>query len=133
MFVHALAVQAFGRHARGSGSDLVLRLKVDALRFQRSVIDACVDIKLGKALVDMIGPRFAPVGEKFGAVPVADFGSKTLLVHLAHGQHDMGVWLGFAVSADIPMNIEVGDHPAIDKLATYKVTGQLDSRSEEHT
>src|SRR3546814_3426230 len=71
----------------------------------------------------MIGPRFAPVGEKFGAVPVADFGSKTLLVHLAHGQHDMGVWLGFAVSADIPMNIEVGDHPAIDKLA----------RSEEHT
>src|SRR3546814_8447625 len=79
MFVHALAVQAFGRHARGSGADLVLRLKVDALRFQRSVIDACVDIKLGKALVDMIGPRFAPVGEKFGAVPVADFGSKTLL------------------------------------------------------
>src|SRR3546814_1020620 len=66
MFVHALAVQAFGRHARGSGADLVLRLKVDALRFQRSVIDACVDIKLGKALVDMIGPRFAPVGEKFG-------------------------------------------------------------------
>src|SRR3546814_20298769 len=39
----------------------------------------------------------------------------------------MGVWLGFAVSADIPMNIEVGDHPAIDKLATYKVTGKLDS------
>src|SRR3546814_8277225 len=25
------------------------------------------------------------------------------------------------------MNIEVGDHPAIDKLATYKVTGKLDS------
>src|SRR3546814_17373496 len=75
----------------------------------------------------MIGPRFAPVGEKFGAVPVADFGSKTLLVHLAHGQHDMGVWLGFAVSADIPMNIEVGDHPALDQLATYKDTGKPDS------
>src|SRR3546814_13001498 len=100
MFVHALAVQAFGRHARGSGADLVLRLKVDALRLQRSVIDACVDIKLGKALVDMIGPRFASVGEKFGAVQVANFGSKPLLINLAHGQPDLVVSRGFAVTAD---------------------------------
>src|SRR3546814_5564420 len=43
-------------HARRCGADLVLRLKVDALRFVAAMIYAGVNIQFRKPRVDMIGP-----------------------------------------------------------------------------
>ena len=39
----------------------------------------------------------------------------------------MGVRLGQSVRPDVPVNVEVGDHAAIDHLALDKVAGQLDA------
>ena len=50
-------------HARSRRTNLVLRLKVDPLRFKRAMIDASVDIQLGKTTVDVLAPRFAPMLE----------------------------------------------------------------------
>lgn len=38
----------------------------------------------------------------------------------------MRVRLGHTVGADIPVHVEIGDHPAIDKLALDEVAGELD-------
>src|SRR3546814_3103081 len=67
-------------HARRCGADLVLRLKVDALRFVDAMIYAGVNIQFRKPRVDMIGPTLAPFLEKLGAVPVAFLRPKTLFV-----------------------------------------------------
>src|SRR3546814_17847019 len=56
MILDALGLKPALAHARGCGADLVLRLKVDALRFQGSVIDAGVYIAFGKPRVDVVGP-----------------------------------------------------------------------------
>ncbi len=39
----------------------------------------------------------------------------------------MRVRLGEPVGADVPMNIEIGDHAVIDKLALHEVAGKLDA------
>ena len=114
-------------HALRGGADLILRLKVDALRFQRSVIYADVYVEFGQPRVDVIRPALAPSLDKLGAVPVAFLRAETLLVHLAHGEHDMGVRLDLPVRADIPMHIEVRDHAAIDKLGLDEIAGKFDA------
>src|SRR3546814_7287156 len=73
---------------------LMLLLKVDALRLQRPVIDAGVDIQLGQALIDVIGPRLAPFLQERRGVPLAHLLSEALRPYLAHRQHDMRVGLG---------------------------------------
>ena len=39
----------------------------------------------------------------------------------------MGMGLGFAIGADVPMHIEVGDHAARDELALDKIPRQFDA------
>src|SRR3546814_13432967 len=80
-------------HARRCGADLVLRLKVDALRFVAAMIYAGVNIQFRKPRVDMIGTTLAPFLDKLGAVPVAFLRAKTLFVHRAPGAHDLGMGL----------------------------------------
>lgn len=72
----------------------------------------------------MVRPCLAPVFELRCRVPVADLGTETLLVHLAHRQHDMRVRLGFAIGADVTVNVEVGDHAPVDELARHEVAGK---------
>ena len=50
MLVEPLGLQPLRRHARRRRADLVLRLEVDALRFQRAVIDPRIDIEFGQPL-----------------------------------------------------------------------------------
>jgi hypothetical protein len=65
--------------------------------------------------------------EQLGAIPVAHLGAEPVFADLARRQHDMRVRLGLAVGADIPMHIEIGDHPAIDELALDEVARQPDA------
>src|SRR3546814_6922170 len=81
-----------------------------------------IDVEFGTPPIDLIRPTLTPLLDKFGAVPVAHLRAKTIFAHLAHGEHDMGVRFGETVRADVPMDIEVGDHAAFDP-----------SRSEGHT
>ncbi|MBB5705294.1 hypothetical protein FHR21_000619 [Sphingopyxis panaciterrulae] len=127
MILDALGLKTALAHARRCGADLVLRLKVDALRFQRSVIYAGVNVEFGKAGVDMIGPTLAPLLDKFGAVPVADLLREPALADFAHGEHDMGVRLRHAVRADVPMHIQIRNHAAFDKLGLDEIAGKLDA------
>jgi len=96
------------------------------------VVDAGVYVEFGQPRVDMIRPSLTPLLDKLGAVPVADFCAEPLFVHLAHGEHDMGVGLGLAVRAPVPMEIKVGDHAAIDKLGLHKIAGKLDALLPVH-
>jgi len=50
-----------------------------------------------------------------------------VLVDRAHGQHHMRVRLRLPIGADIPMDIEIGNHPAVDELAPHEVARQLDT------
>src|SRR3546814_10837858 len=59
----------FGTPHRG-GADLVLGFKVDALALQGAVIYARVDVERRQSLVDMLGPRLAPVLQQLGSIPV---------------------------------------------------------------
>ena len=118
-----LGVLAPVQAPRAGRADLVLRLQVDPLRLQRPVIDPRIDVEFGQALVHMARPTLAPVGQKVGAIPLADLLPERPLpvrFHLAHRQHDVGVRLGQAVRPDVPMHIEIGDHPAIDELAAAR-------------
>ena len=127
VFFQPFRLQPFARHAGGGRADLVLGLKLNSLVFQRAVVDPCLDPQLGQALVDMDGPGFAPMLQLLGSVPLPHLGAEAVLVHRAHGQHDMGVRLELAVRADVPMDVEIGDHAAIHELGLDEVAGQFDA------
>ena len=74
----------------------------------------------------MLGPGRSPVGEKVGAVPVTDLAAEPFGTGFAHRQHHMGVGLGLAVRAHVPMDVEVGDHAVIDEPALHEVPRQGD-------
>jgi len=114
-------------HARGGGPDLVLWLKIDALRFQAAMIDARINIELGEAFIDVLGPALAPLLDQLGAVPVAHLRAEAVGIDLAHGEHHVRVRLGESIGADVPMDIEIGDHAAIDKLAFDELARQPDA------
>ena len=125
MVLNPLGILAPTEPARSCRPDLVLRLKVDALRLQRAMIDMCIDIQFGQTRVDMIGPRDPPFLQQRVAVPVAHLLPEPLRANLAHRQHDMRVRLGFAVLAPVPMHIEVRDHAAFDELLLDEIAGEL--------
>ena len=77
------------------------------------------------------------MGEQFGTVPVAHLCAERraavfAIDDLAHGQHDMRVGLCLAISANVPMHIEIGDHAAIDELSSDKVARQLNRLRLRH-
>src|SRR3546814_355270 len=72
-------------------------------------------------------PSLAPLADIRMLVPLAHLLAEAVFAHLAHGEHDMGMGFRHAVRADIPMDIEIGDHAAIDKLGLDEVTGKLDA------
>ena len=113
-------------------ADLGLRLKTDALRLKAAVVDPRVDVEFGKTLVDVIGPAFAPTFDQLGAVPLPHLLAEPVVVHAAHGQHDMGMGFRHSVFADIPMHVHIGDHALIDKFGLGKIAGQFDALALRH-
>jgi hypothetical protein len=91
------------------------------------VIDARVDVEFGQALIGDLGPAFAPALDHLCAVPIPHLRAKAVLVHRAHGQHDMGMGLGHPICTNIPMHIEVGDHAQTYELGLHEVAGELDA------
>ena len=126
MVLDPLGLKPLVRHPRRRRSDLVLRLKVDALRLQRPVIYASVNIQLGQPLVDMDTPRLTPFLQQRRAVPFAHLLAEALRPYLAHRQHDMCVRLGLTVLAHVPMHIQVRDHAAFDELLFDEIARELD-------
>ena len=59
---------------------------------------------------------------KLDPVPLGHLGSEALLVHLAHGQHHVGVRIVF-----FPMHVEVGHHPARHEFALHELPRQRDA------
>src|SRR3546814_8422341 len=57
-------------HALRGTADLVLRFKRDALRFQRAVIDARIDVEFGEPRLDMGLPSLAPLAAIRMIVPI---------------------------------------------------------------
>ena len=102
----AVGLDPFARDRRprcvGGRTDLALRLQRDALRLQAAMVDARVDVEFGQALIGEFRPALAPALDQLGAVPVPHLRAKTVLVHRAHGQHDMGMRLGAAVLRPCP-------------------------------
>ena len=127
MVVGALGVLTAIEPPRSRRPDLVLRLKLDALRLQGAMIDARVYIERSQALVDMIGPRLAPFLQQRVTVPLTHLLTKPLRPDFAHRQHHMCVGLGVSVLADVPMHIEVRDHPALNELLFDEIAGELNA------
>ena len=113
-------------------ADLALRLQPDALRFQTAMVDARVDVEFGQTLVGDLGPALAPAIHHHGAVPVPHLQSEAVLVHRAHGQHDVGMGFGHAVLTPIPMHIDVGDHAPIDEFGLHEVAARSDALALRH-
>src|SRR3546814_16941120 len=86
-------------HARRYGAALVLRLKVDALRFVAAMIYAGVNIQFRKPRLDLIRPTLAPFLDQLGAVTVSFLRAKTLFVHRWQCGHDMGIGLLYPLPA----------------------------------
>ena len=128
----AFALDAPNLNTSGGRADLALRLQCDALRFEAAMVDARVDVEFGQALIGDLRPAFAPALDHLRAVPVPHLLAKTVLVHRAHGQHDMGMGFGHAVLGHVPMHIEIGDHAPIHELSLHEVAGQLDALSLGH-
>ena len=116
----------------GGRADLALRLQRDALRFEAAMVDPRVDVEFGQPLIGELGPAFAPALDHLGAVPVPHLRAKTVLVHRAHGQHDMGMGFGHAVLGHVPMHIEIGDHAPIHEFAPNEVAGEFDALRLSH-
>ena len=113
-------------------ADLVLRLQRDALRLQAAMVDPRVDVEFRQPLVGKLGPAFAPALDHLGAVPVPHLRSKTVLVHRAHGEHDVGVGFGQAVFGDVPMHVEIGDHARTYELRLREVAGEFNALCLRH-
>ena len=96
------------------------------------MVDARVDVEFGQALIGKLGPAFAPALDHLGAVPVPHLLAKTVLVHRAHGQHDMGMGFGHAVLGHVPMHIEIGDHAPIDEFAPERSRGRVRCPAPPH-
>ena len=96
------------------------------------MVDPRVDVEFGQPLIGELGPAFAPALDHLGAVPVPDLLAKAVLVHRAHGQHDMGMGFGHAVLGHVPMHIEIGDHAPIDEFGPNEVAGQFDALRLAH-
>ena len=96
------------------------------------MVDPSVDVELGQTLIGKLGPAFAPALDHLGAVPVPDLLAKTVLVHRAHGQHDMGMGFGHAVLGHVPMHIEIGDHAPIHEFGPNEVAGKFDALRLRH-
>jgi hypothetical protein len=94
------------------------------------MIDPRIDVAFRQRAVDMICPPLAPLLNERDLVPVADLRAKAVLCDLApnfpHREHDMRVRLGLAVLADIPMDIEIGDHALLYELDLHELACQLD-------
>src|SRR3546814_4146480 len=116
MVLDPLGLKPLFGHPRRRRPDLVLRLKVDPLRLQRAMIYAGINIQLGQALVDVIGPRLAPFLQERRAVPLAHLLAEALRPYLAHRQHDMPVRLWLPVLPHVPMHIHVRDHAAFHHM-----------------
>ena len=127
MILDPLRLKPLLRPARRCRTDLVLRLKLDALRLIAAMVDATLKPQFGHALVDVCAPRLAPVLQQFGAVPVTVLLPEPLRPYVAHRHHHMRVRLGRAVLRLVPMHVEVGDHAAIDKLLLHEIAGELDA------
>ncbi len=96
------------------------------------MVDARVDVEFGQALIGELGPAFAPALDHLRAVPVPHLRAKAVLVHRAHGQHDMGMGFGHAVLGHVPMHVEIGDHAPIDEFGPNKVAGELNALCLRH-
>src|SRR3546814_4989926 len=83
----ALGVEPAALYARSGRADLVLRFERNSLCCEATMIDARIDIELGKALVDVFGPALAPLLDQFGAVPVAHLRAEAININLAQRQH----------------------------------------------
>src|SRR3546814_6321234 len=44
----------------------------------------------------------------------------------------MGMGFGLAVRTDVPMHIQIRDHPAIDKFGLHEIAGKLDAIDLAH-
>src|SRR3546814_16342862 len=64
--------------------------------------------------------------KKGGRSPVADLCAKAFWRHFTHSEHDMRMRLGFAVDADVPMHVEIGDHAAFDELTLDELARERD-------
>ncbi len=91
------------------------------------MVDARVNVEFGQALIGNLRPAFAPALDHLRAVPVPHLRAETVLVHRAHGHHDMGMGFGHAVLAHIPMHIEIGDHAKIYELRPREVAGEFNA------
>ncbi len=63
--------------------DLVLLLEIDALRFERAVIDTRVDVEFGQPRIGLLGTLFSPFLQQIGAVSVAILLAEPARIHLA--------------------------------------------------
>jgi hypothetical protein len=111
----------------GGRADLALRLQRDALRFQAAMVDPRVNVEFRQPLIGKVGPAFAPALDHLRAVPVPDLRAETVLVHRAHGEHDMGMGFGHVVLAHIPMHVEIGDHAQTYELRPREVAGEFNA------
>jgi hypothetical protein len=111
----------------GGCTDLALRLQGDALCFEAAMVDPRVDVELGQALIGELGPAFAPTPNHLGTIPVSHLLVKAVLIHRAHGQHDMGMGFCHAVLAHIPMHVEIGDHAQTYELRPREVAGEFNA------
>ena len=127
MILDPLGLKPLFGHPRCCRPDLVLGLKVDALRLQAAMIDPRINIQLGQPLVDMIGPCLAPLLQERVTVPLPHLLAEPLRPYLAHRQHDMGVRLWLAVLPHVPMHVHVRDHAAFDELLFDKLAGERDA------
>jgi len=128
----AVGLKLGGLDALRRCADLGLRLQRDALRLKAAMVDPRVDVEFGQAFVDVIGPTLAPMLDQFGAVPVPHLLAEPVVVHAAHGEHDMRMGLGRPVRAHVPMHVEVGDHAPINELGLHEIAGQFDALALRH-
>jgi hypothetical protein len=86
------------------------------------VVDPHVVTLAVQMLIGMIGPMLAPHFKQFDPVPLGHLAPETRRIHLAHGQHHVGMRIIF-----FPMDIEVRHHPACHELPLYIVARQRDA------
>jgi hypothetical protein len=84
-------------------------------------------INFGQPCVGKLGPAFPSTLDHLGVVPVPRLWTKAICVHCPHGQHDMGIGFWHAILADVPMHVEIGDHPQ-----TYGGRDRYSSSDPQH-
>lgn len=109
----------------GSARLCSLTLRVTALGFEGTVVNALLMPCAGQGVIDMLGPFFTPLTDERPIVPGSILVAETHLSNFPQREHDMGMLIARIAFVMRGVEGNIGNHATGDELTPDKAAHQL--------